>query len=107
MKTRWLSALLVLGLLLFTPIPSIAGERHHGHHHFHGRGARFFIGVGPVWPAPWWYSPPPPVIVQAPPAVVVQQVPVHVPPPPTPPQYWYICQSFNAYYPRTPTCPEP
>jgi hypothetical protein len=38
--------------------------------------------------------------------VIVQSAPVYVAPPPAP-QYWYFCQSFNAYYPQTPTCPEP
>ena len=92
MKTWWLPALLVIGLLLFTAVPSDAGSR-------------FFVGFGPAWPAPWWYYPPP-VYAYAPPPVIVQPAPVYVPPPP-PPQYWYLCQSFNAYYPQTPTCPEP
>ena len=115
MNTWRLSALLVIGLLLFTAIPSDAEGRHHGGgghgqpfhggRHFHGGGSRFFFGFGPVWPAPWWYAPPP-VYAYASPPVIVQPAPVYVAPPP-PPQYWYLCQSFNAYYPQTPTCPEP
>jgi hypothetical protein len=109
MKKWRLSALLVVGLLLFTAILSDAGGRHHGGgghgHRFHGGGSRFFVGIGPVWPAQWWYAPPP-VYAYAPPPVIVQPAPVYVAPPP-PPQYWYLCQSFNAYYPQTPTCPEP
>ena len=66
---------------------------------------RFFVGIGPVSPAPWWYSPPP-VYAYAPPPVIVQPAPVYVAPP-SPPQYWYLCQSFGTYYPQTPTCPEP
>jgi hypothetical protein len=93
MKKWRLSALLVLGLLLFTAIPSDAGGRHHGGgghgHRFHGGGSRFFVGIGPVWPAPWWYAPPP-VSAYAPPPVIVQPAPVYVAPPP-PPQYWYLC----------------
>jgi hypothetical protein len=122
MRTWQLAGLLAISLLLFTAMPSDAGTWQdgggrwhgggfgHGHHHFHGGGARFFVGVGPVWPAPWWYYPPPlytysapPVIVESPPPVVVQPAPVA----PPPAQYWYFCQSFNAYYPETPTCPEP
>ena len=117
MRTWRLAGLLAISLLLFTAIPSDAGGWHGGggewhHHNFHGGGPRFFVGVGPVWPAPWWYYPPPlytyappPVVVESPPAVVVQPAPVYAAPPP--PQYWYFCQSFNAYYPQTPTCPEP
>jgi len=55
--------------------------------------------------SPWWYAPPP-VYAYAQPPVIVQPAPVYVAPPP-PPQYGYLCQSFNAYYPQTPTCPEP
>ena len=112
MKTSRLLALLVIGLLLFTATPSDAGGRHgggghhfHDGHHFHGGGSRFFVGFAPVWPAPWWYAPPP-VYAYAPPPVIVQPAAVYVAPPP-PLQYWYLCQSFNAYYPQTPTCPEP
>jgi len=112
MRTWRLSAVVAIGLLLFTAMPSDAWDRHGGGRHFHGGGARFFVGVGPVWPGPWWYYPPPlyayappPVIVESPPPVVVQSAPVYEAPPP--PQYWYFCQSFNAYYPQTPTCPEP
>jgi len=120
MKTWRLPALLVIGLLLFTALPGQAaadgfhgrggGRFHGGHgdfggHRFHGGGSRFFVGIGPVWPSPWWYAPPP-VYAYAPPPVIVQPAPVYVAPPP-PPQYGYLCQSFNAYYPQTPTCPEP
>ncbi len=118
-RWRW-TLLLAVSLLLLTPLPSQA-ERHgghgghggghsfHGHSfpgghgHFHGGGPRFF--AGPIWPAPWWYYPPPAYAYQPPP-VIIQPAPVYVAPPP-PPQYWYLCQSFNAYYPQTPTCPEP
>ena len=110
MKTWRLSSLLVVGLLLFTALPTQAGGRDfpghfHGGHGFHGGGARIFVGVGPAWPAPWWYYPPQPAYVYAPP-VIVQPAPVYVAPPP-PSQYWYFCQSFNAYYPQVQTCPEP
>ena len=121
MKKWRLSAFLVIGLLLFTALPDQAaadgfhgrgGGRFHGgrgdfggHHHFHGGGSRFFVGIGPVWPAPWWYAPSP-VYAYAQPPVIVQPAPVYVAPPP-PPQYGYLCQSFGAYYPQTPTCPEP
>jgi hypothetical protein len=112
---RW-TLLLAVGLLLFTPLPSQAerhgfhgdGGRqfHGGHSHFHsgGGGARFFVGVGPVWPVPWWYYPAPAYVYSPPPVVVVQPPPVYVAPPQ---RYWYFCQSFNAYYPEVPSCPEP
>ncbi len=116
MKTwRW-TLLLAVGLLLFTPLPSQAGRHgshgggghqfHGGHSHFHGGGggARLFVGVGPVWPAPWWYYPAPAYVYTPPPIVVVQPPPVYVAPPQ---RYWYFCQSFNAYYPQVPSCPEP
>ncbi len=112
MKTWRVPALVMIGLLLFTALPSQAGSRdfHDGHHFpggppFHGGGARIFVGVGPAWPAPWWYYPPP-AYVYVPPPVIVQPAPAYVAPPP-PPQYWYFCQSFSTYYPQTPTCPEP
>jgi hypothetical protein len=114
MRTWRLAGLLAISLLVFTAVSSDAGTWHGGGgawhgggHHFHGGGARFFVGVGPVWPAPWWYYPPAPVIVESPPPVIVQSAPVYAAPPPPAPQYWYFCQSFNAYYPQTPTCPEP
>jgi hypothetical protein len=117
MRTWRLAGLLAISLLVFTAVPSEAGTWHGGgggwhggggpRHHFHGGGARFFVGVGPVWPAPWWYYPPAPVIVESPPPVIVQSAPVYAAPPSPAPQYWYFCQSFNAYYPQTPTCPEP
>jgi hypothetical protein len=89
MRTWRLAGLLAISLLLFTAMPSDAGGWHGGggrwhHHNFHGGGPRFFVGIGPVWPAPWWYYPPPlytyappPVVVESPPAVVVQPAPVY------------------------------
>ena len=44
--------------------------------------------------------------MESPPPLIGQSVPEYVAPPPAPP-YWYFCQSFNAYYPQAPTCPEP
>src|SRR5262249_61590065 len=82
------------------------GGAGHGGHLSPGGGPRFSVGAAPGGPAPWGYSPPAPVIVESPPPVIVQSAPVYVAPPPAP-QYWYFCQSFNAYYPQTPTCPEP
>ena len=112
-KWRW-TLLLAVGLLLFTPLPSQAERHgfhgddghqfHGGHGHFRGGGPRFFVGVGPVWPAPWWYYPASAYVYTPPPVVVVQPPPAYVAPPQ---RYWYFCQSFNAYYPQTSTCPEP
>ncbi len=114
MKTwRW-TLLLAIGLLLFTPLLSQAERHgshggdghqfHGGHAHFRGGGPRFFVGVGPVWPAPWWYYPAPAYVYTPPPVVIVQPPAVFVAPPQ---RYWYFCQSFNAYYPGVPSCPEP
>jgi hypothetical protein len=87
--------------------------------------SRVFIGVGPAFywgpPYPYYYYPPPyvvytppPTVVYTPPPVVVQETPqVYIQQTPTPPapapaaeQFWYYCQSANAYYPATPSCPE-
>jgi hypothetical protein len=111
MKKSAAVSLLAVVLLLALAAPS---------HAWRGHGVRghVFIGVGPgVWwgPGPyWWYYPPPPY-VYAPPTVIVQEPPVYtqqqIAPmaPPAPPQqqsYWYYCQSAQAYYPNTPSCPE-
>jgi hypothetical protein len=72
-------------------------------------GGRVFVGVGvgaPFWyPYPYVYPYPvysPPVVVQQ------QQPPVYVeaaPSAPSQPQYWYYCQSAQAYYPYVRECP--
>jgi hypothetical protein len=69
-------------------------------------GARVFVGVGvPFWyPYPYAYPYPvyaPPVAVQSPPPVYVQQES----PAPSQTQYWYYCQSAQAYYPYVRECP--
>jgi hypothetical protein len=90
--------------------PGVHGQFHGGPRHFHAGGPRVFIGVGPVWPSPWWYYPQPYYVYAPPTLVVVQAPPVYVeaaPVPPPPQQYWYLCQSFHAYYPQVQTCPEP
>ena len=76
-------------------------------------GGRVFVGVGvgfPFWypyPYPYPYPYAYPYPVYSPPAVV-QQSPVYVQPEaqaPPPPQYWYYCQSAQAYYPYVRECP--
>ena len=112
------SALLVLGLLLWSAPPSDARGRGHGggHRHFHHvpRGG-VFIGVGPWWwwgpPYPYWWYYPPPYYVYSPPPVIVQEPPVYIqhpapPAPPAPSVCWYYCPSAKAYYPTVQTCPE-
>jgi hypothetical protein len=80
------------------------GHRHRGHRFHHGyRGPRVGIGIGlgTFWGSDWGWGPEwpgyayPPVVV-APPPVVVQ---------PSSPQYWYWCDSAQAYYPYVAQCP--
>ncbi len=69
-------------------------------------GPRFFFGVGVAaplfYPYPYAYPYPypaysPPVVVESSPPVYVQQGPQ--------PQYWYYCESSQAYYPYVKECP--
>ena len=73
-------------------------------------GGRVFVGVGvgvPLWypypyPYPYTYPYPvysPPVVQSAPPVYVEQAAPPQ-------PQYWYYCQSAQAYYPYVRECPD-
>ena len=80
---------------------------HHRHHRFHHRhrgprvGIGIGLGLGTFWGPDWGWGPYwpryayPPVVV-APPPVVVQ---------PSSPQYWYYCDSAQAYYPYVAQCP--
>jgi hypothetical protein len=121
-RAQWVGRLFILAVLLWASAgPGQAwrgghGVRGHGfrgpHHHHHGfhhghRGPRVRIGIGvglgtfrgphwgwgPDWPR---YAYPPAVV--APPPVVVQ-------PSPPQPQYWYYCDSAQAYYPYVQQCP--
>ena len=96
-------AFTALAAILFAPGPSTADGRHHhrhrhhhGHHHRHDHGwhhrhhhhhggVRLFIGV-----------PPHPHVVYQPPRVYR----------PAPPPVWHYCESYGAYYPSVPMCPE-
>jgi hypothetical protein len=73
------------------------GHHHHHHHRHGGSGVRIGIGFGTFWGPYWPHYAYPPVVV-APPPVVVQ-------PSPLPPQYWYWCDSAQAYYPYVAQCP--
>jgi hypothetical protein len=81
----------------------------HGHrfHGGHGHGGHF--GGGVFFAGPWWWGPSYPyppygygygygygVPGVADPPVYIQRSP-----------YWYFCPSTGAYYPATPSCPEP
>jgi len=88
------------------------GFRHH-HHRFRGShrfgGPRVFIRPSIVVPfglygRPYWDAYPYPPVVVAPPPVYVQPSPPVVAAPP-PPQYWYWCDSAQAYYPYVAQCP--
>ena len=104
MKKTVTVLLLVASVLLLTVVPGDAHGRWRG---------GVFIGVGPYWgPYPyWWYPPtyyygPPTTVVVEQPPVYVEQQPAAPPAPPAPTQYWYYCQSAQAYYPTAPSCPE-
>jgi hypothetical protein len=122
MKKIALAGLILVAASLIVVSFSDAGPRSHSHHR-HGSHARVFVGVGPaVWwgPYPYWYYPPPyavyapPPVVYAPPPVVIQETPqVYIQQAPTPAapsasaeQFWYYCQSAQAYYPAVSSCPE-
>jgi hypothetical protein len=120
MKKIALAGLIVVAASLVA-VPSSDADSRRGHHHRPHVHGRVFIGVGPaVWwgPYPYWYYPPPPYVyappaVYAPPPVVVpepqvyiQQAPPAAPPSPSAEQFWYYCQSAQAYYPSVSSCPE-
>ncbi len=69
-------------------------------------GPRFFFGVGVATPFfyPYPYAYPYPYPVYSPPVVVESSPPVYVQQDPRP-QYWYYCQSSQAYYPYVRECP--
>ncbi|MCK9285037.1 MAG: hypothetical protein M0P39_12245 [Rhodocyclaceae bacterium] len=106
MKSRLLSALVVLGLLS-------AGNAWADRRHGHDRGrVHFGVTIGP-W-APWYYPPhfyyPPayyPPIVVTPPAPQ-PQVYIEQSSPPATVQtnyYWYYCPESKIYYPYVKECP--
>jgi hypothetical protein len=116
MKKIALAGLIVVAVSLIAVPSSDADSRRGGHHHRPFVHSRVFIGVGPaVWwgPYPYWYYPPPPYavyappVVYAPPPVVVPEPQVYIQQaPPSAEQFWYYCQSAQAYYPSVPSCPE-
>ncbi len=120
--TVWL--LVVITLLVSSAVPSYAGSRrghasgghhqfvgshhfgrsHHvfaGHRHRHFFGPRVLLGVGVA--APFWYPYPYPVYSQ--PVVVESSPSTYVQQEAQPDQYWYYCQSSQAYYPYVKECP--
>ena len=86
---------------------------HHGHHH-HGA---VVVGVGSWWWGPAWWGPdwwgypywyPYPYGYYPPYYPTAVDEPVHyIQGPSQPTAYWYYCLSAQAYYPQTPSCPEP
>ncbi|WP_126447324.1 hypothetical protein [Sulfuricystis multivorans] len=95
--------------LLATSLPAQAGPHGHGryygppveHHHHHLHRAAplaWLLGGIALGSALVAIMPPRPVV--AAPAVVV------APPPPLPPRTAWFCQSYQAYYPNVPYCPE-
>ncbi len=79
------------------------GSRHvfAGHRRHHFFGPRVFLGVGVA--APFWY--PYPYPVYSPPVVVESSPPTYIQQDTQPDQYWYYCQSSQAYYPYVKECP--
>lgn len=112
-KIALVGLIVVAAALTFVPPGEASGRRHH-HRHRPAFHSRVIIGFGPAvyWaPYPYYYYPPPYVVYTPPPVVVQEAPPVYVQQtPPAPPaageQFWYYCQSANAYYPATPSCPE-
>ena len=111
-RQKWMAILVMLaGLLLlgadlgYTDRGGHGYRGHRGHHHHHHRfhhrhrgprvGIGIGLGLGTFWGPDWPYYAYPPVVV-APPPVVVQ---------PSSPQYWYYCDSAQAYYPYVAQCP--
>jgi len=94
-----LGLVVAITLLVSSAMPSDAGG---------GHGGRVFVGIGvgvPFWyPYPYFY----PYPVYSPPVVVESSPPVYVEreaPPQSQSQYWYYCQSAQAYYPYVKECP--
>lgn len=84
------------------------GHWYHGDHD--GRLGWWWIAAGiwyfypqPVYPYPDPYAPP---VLVTPPVVVVPPAATAPPEPPAAPEFWYYCESANAYYPYVATCPE-
>ena len=115
--------LVLVGLaVLLSAAPGAAsahGRRwHHRHHHHHHGwwGPRVVVGVVPPYGYAWgwgwrgYYGPPPyPYPYPYPEPVVVHEEPeVYIERPSSPgEEYWYYCESAEAYYPRVPSCAEP
>jgi hypothetical protein len=117
MQKRLGMVLLLAALCLGSIGPAYAGYGYRGqgyrgqgyrgyHHHRYRRPSvvivpRVVVPFRPFW-VPYAY---PPVVVAPPPVYVQPAPPVAVAPPPSPPQYWYYCDSAQAYYPYVPQCP--
>jgi hypothetical protein len=98
---------LLASLLLVNALPAFADHHDHGrysygppveHHHHPHRGAplAWVLGGIALGSALVAIAPPPRPVVAAP-AVVVA---------PPPPRTAWFCQSYQAYYPNVPYCPE-
>lgn len=106
-SSKWVIALLLLGLAGSGNVWADRGHRGHGH---------FGVVIGPIW-GPWWYPPPPtyyyppyypPIVVErvAPPPVYIER---QAAPPAaaaiSPSNYWYYCDAAKGYYPYVKECP--
>ena len=113
MKTIKMIGLSLVSCALFAFIP-MSAEAHGqpygggwGRHYGHNWGVRAFVGVpGPML----YYSPYTYTYNPYPSTVIIEQrtQPVQAPAPvvqPSP-QYWYFCESANAYYPYVSFCQE-
>ena len=97
---------LLIGLMLAVPWPSIAGHGHHNRTRVF-IGGSFWVGPPPFWgPAPWGpayvyggpaYYGPPPVFAQ-PPGRYIQRGQEET-------DYWYYCDHPQGYYPYIKSCP--
>lgn len=113
---NWSRLMLLLAVIVWSAIPSIASAQYHRHGHGHGRAS-----VGIYFGAPWprYYYPPvypyaypyayaPVVVAPAQPQVYIEQAPAPVQPQvqaaPPPENYWYYCNNPQGYYPYVRDC---
>ena len=107
MRNRLGLVILLAALCLGSIAPVYAGYgyRGYGYHGHYRRPSvvvvpRVIVPFRPYWPL---YAYPP--VVVAPPPVYVQPAPPVATAPPPAPQYWYYCDSAQAYYPYVQQCP--
>ncbi len=100
MQKRLGMVLMLVALCLGSAVPAHAWYGYRGY-----RRPSVVIVPRVVVPfGPFWSSYPYPPVVVAPTPVYVQPSPP-VAAQPSPPQYWYYCDSAQAYYPYVQQCP--